>query len=349
MKKVRVGINGFGRIGRCIARIIAGDHRFVLAAVNDLDPDPRNLAYLYNYDSTYGRAVQKLNVTDHGFELDGDQFPLFGQRQIDKVGWQAEAVDVVIDASGVAENVRLSHHLIETGGVKKVVVTHSPKEHIDHTFIVGVNDKDYDASRHHVVSSSICDANAIAHVLTHLDRELGIERCFATTLHPWLSYQNLVDAPLRSQSKPGHFWTDYSLGRASVGALIPKDTTAAAATIAVCPEFAGRLDAFSYRTPTHIVTSADLTFVSRRAASTSDLKAILRKLTDSSKYVRLNEESLVSVDYEQTDCSAVIDAQWARMAGDTFGKVVLWYDNEWGYSHRVLDLVEIMMDHEPAR
>jgi glyceraldehyde 3-phosphate dehydrogenase len=264
-------------------------------------------------------------------------------RNIADVPWGESAIDVVIDASGVRANVLSARRVIETGGAAKVVVTHSPSVGIDRYIVMGLNHADYDPTADSVVSSSICDVNAISHVLAELDRAFGIEGGFVTTLHPWLSYQNLVDAPLASQSDPGHFWKDYSLGRASIGALIPKDTTAVTALAPVLPDVSHRLMGFSYRVPTNVVTSADLSLRLSRHVTTDEVRNALERLCERSPVVRANRQSLVSVDYLGDAASAIIDMQWVKAAGG-MAKVVLWYDNEWGYSARVADLAAYMIN-----
>ena len=343
MNKTRIGINGFGRVGRCVAKILMNRPDLELVAINDLDTDYSNLSYLFNYDSTYGRSDARMETDGKACHLNDKTLAMSSVANIDGVAWEKSRVDVVIDSSGVTENVHLAHRLTDTGRVKKVLVTHSPPEDVDHVIIMGVNESTYRSNEHHVVSSSICDANAIAPVLVELDKAFGIRHCSITTLHPWLSYQNLVDAPLRSVSKPGHFWKDYSLGRASVGALIPKETTAAKAIVKVCSQFEGKLEGFSYRIPTNVVTSADLTFVTEKPTTRAQLRHVLEDFAKASPFVSLNRESLISVDYERTEHSAIIDDQWTRVLGDHMGKIILWYDNEWGYSSRVADIASHLM------
>ncbi|MEW6593806.1 MAG: glyceraldehyde 3-phosphate dehydrogenase NAD-binding domain-containing protein [Thermodesulfobacteriota bacterium] len=339
---IRIGINGFGRIGRTVARIIEERRQdMVLAAINDVAEDADNLTYLYNFDSTYGRARTQAGIVAEGkskaITLGNNRVAVHCCRDIAAVPWQESGVDVVIDASGVGANVLAARRLVETGVAGKVIITHSPKAGIDRYIVMGLNHDDYDAATDHVVSSSICDVNAISHVIAELDRSFGIESGFVTTLHPWLSYQNLVDAPLPSQSNPGHFWKDYSLGRASIGALIPKDTTAVTALAPILPDVVGRLVGFSYRVPTNVVSSADLSLRLSREVGEDELCAALEGLCERSPCVRTNRQSLVSVDYVGEDASAIIDMQWVKAIGDMV-KVVLWYDNEWGYSSRVADL-----------
>ncbi|WP_136656240.1 hypothetical protein [Nitratireductor sp. XY-223] len=240
--------------------------------------------------------------------------------------------------SGVKSNVVASHELVARDDVRKVVVTHSPKNDIDMHVIMGINHKEYNPSADHVLSSSICDANAIAHPLKALNDAVGVIGGSVTTLHPWLNYQNLLDAPVASQRDPGHVWKDYSLGRTSVGSLIPKNTTAVEALKPVLGDLAERIGSFSYRTPNTVVASADLTLLLDRNLSQAELEDILNSAFDGSPFVALNWQSLISLDYQGQPWSAVIDMQWVKAIGGGLVKIVAWYDNEWGYASRALDV-----------
>jgi len=258
------------------------------------------------------------------------------------VPWENENVEILIDSSGVKTNTINARQLVEHGRVHKVVITYSPDDAgIDRYIVLGVNDDDYDPSRDHVISSSICDVNAIAHPLNWIDQTFGIVGGFLTTLHPWLSYQNLLDAPVASQSNPGHNWSDFSLGRASIGTLIPKNTTAGPALAPILPKVADKLQAFSYRIPTVTVTSADITLRLSSAITIEELRIAMEEMCAASPYLDANHESLVGMDYIQNPYSAVIDFQWLNVQDDMI-KVVLWYDNEWGYSARVVDLTRML-------
>lgn len=348
---IRVGICGFGRIGRTVARIIADRPDMELVAINDITEDVANLAYLYNYDSTYGAPTRKASTDSsrRAIQIGDRLIDVFCERDVAAVDWRGAGVDVLVDASGVRENVAKASSLVAHGQVKKVIVTHSPNIGIDRYIILGVNDDSYDPAKDHVISSSICDANAIAHPLLALEQAFGIEDGFVTTLHPWLSYQNLVDAPLASQSNPGHFWKDYSLGRASVGAIIPKDTTAVSALAVVLPEIAQKIGAFSYRIPTPTVASADITLRLRQDVSHDEVVSVLKGMVERCPHLGLNAEALISVDYERCPSSAVLDLQWVKLMGDRLVKIVLWYDNEWGYSSRVADMVRFVVTKGKAQ
>lgn len=340
----KIAINGFGRIGRCVAKQVVADDSLQLVAVNDLADDVDNLVYLYNYDSHYGRAEPKAErIGDTGrFDLAGDEVVFHNQAQVADVDWAEHGVDILIDASGVTDNVLGCRKLTESGTVAKAVITHSPSDGVDQYIIMGVNDDIYDPESHDVVSNTICDANAVAHALTALDEEYKVTRGMVTTLHPWLSFQNLVDGPVPWQARPGAYWSDFSLGRSSVNALIPKNTTVITALEPIMPELAKTVSAVSFRVPTQVVCAADLSIEIEKGTNPDDLRAYLTERFADSKYVSLNDESLVSTDFIGQPTSAVIDSRWIQVVDETLVKMILWYDNEWGYAARVIDLVKMM-------
>ena len=339
--RVRVAVNGFGRVGRCVARQVIANPFLELVAINDLVQDLGNLAYLYNFDSSYGHAALKaaeLNEEDRSFKIGETKVHCFCEPGAEEVPWGRLDVDVLVEATGVSSNVEAAHLLVRQQQVQKVVVTHCPSTPVDMHLIIGHNEDSYRPSSHHVLASGICDANAIIHPLVHLDAAFGIECGFVTTLHPWLSYQNLVDSPTIMQSEPGHFWKDYALGRSSVGTLIPKNTTAVSALQPIIPELASKLEAFSFRIPTAVVAAADLTIRLTNTPTTEDLRCSLEDLSATSAVVDINQESLVASDYLGSTASVTLDLQWLKLKNDLV-KIVAWYDNEWGYSARVVDAV----------
>ena len=345
---LNVGINGFGRIGRAIFRINERAPRFRVVAVNDLDPNVENHAYLLRYDSIYGRFDGQVGASNGDMHMfvNGRHIQFYATSDISEVPWTEHEVDVVIDATGVHQNVLSSHRLVESGAVRKVIITHSPKDSVDHTIIFGVNETSYDPMVHHVVSTSICDANAVAPVLRLLDEAYGVEHGYITTLHPWLAYQNLIDGSVRSVSSPGHFWKDFSLGRASTMSLIPKNTTLVDALQRVMPELAARLDAISFRVPTGIVSASDVTLTLHRQATAEDLNALLRAgAGHNARIIGYQEDYLVSIDFLGIEQSVFVDGRWTRANGKKGIKLVLWYDNEWGYSQRVVDMVDLIARH----
>ena len=337
---MKIGINGFGRIGRSIARINLENKEHELVAINDTNPSLENMAYLMKYDSTYGRLEANISASDGALRLDGKSIAYSSKSNISDVNWAD--CDVIIDASGISSNVENAQKIVERQN-NKILVTHS--SNLAHReIILGVNEGEL-RSEDKIVSNSICDANAIAHVLKWINDEYGLVSGSVTTLHPWLSYQNLVDGASVSQSNPDMVWDDFALGRSSVGSLIPKMTTAVSATEKVLPAIAGKLLSFSYRIPTAIVTSSDLTLRVSRVLDKGELMEFLLSKIESSPYVIGNQESLVSKAYEKMSASACLDLQWLSCNQDMI-KIVLWYDNEWGYCSRALDLISLMTSDE---
>jgi glyceraldehyde 3-phosphate dehydrogenase len=343
-RPLRVGINGFGRIGRCIARQLAADPLLHLVAVNDLADSAENFVYLYNYDSTYGRAAVSAQPGPgrDRFRIGEREVRFSSHGRVAAVPWKDAGVDIVVDATGVYDNVVGVRELVDAGIIGKAIITHSPDSGVDRYVIMGVNDAQYRPDADHVVSTTICDANAVAQALHALHEQYGIERGFVTTLHPWLSYQNLVDGPVSWQAVPGAYWKDFSLGRASTNTLIPKNTTVISALRPVLPEIERRLAGFSFRTPTQIVCAADLTIELQRPTTAEQLLGYFEERFAGSPYVLLNRDARVGMDFTAETYSAAIDTRWIQVLDGRLVKLVLWYDNEWGYSARVIDLARLM-------
>lgn len=314
-----------------------------VVAVNELDSDLDNFVYLLKYDSLYGRFHQPVtpDAGKRAIRIGEDTVAFHSEREIAGVPWSDYGIDVLIEATGVAANAKGARDVI-SGGVPKVVVTNAFSG-CDKTIVIGVNDSDYEPDKHHVVSSSICDANAIAPVLHHLSRAWGIEGAHVTTLHPWLSYQNLLDGPVSSISSPGHTWRDYGLGRASVVNLIPKDTTAATATLAVLPELAGKLEAISFRVPTHLVSASDICVNLSSSVTVDQVNELFTTAARSCPDVMsVEHEHLVSSDYIGMSQSCIVAGRQTRVVGGRMLKMIAWYDNEWGYSSRVVDVARLV-------
>ncbi|MBI4432071.1 MAG: aldehyde dehydrogenase [Candidatus Omnitrophica bacterium] len=342
---IRVGLNGFGRIGRVLFRINQKEKSFRIVAVNDLDPNVENHAYLLKYDSIHGRFKGKVAAANGNMAMtvDGQKVSFHSEQDIARVPWKKYGVDVVVDASGVYQNVLSGRKLLKDQAARKVIITHSPKNGVDFTLIFGVNEKQYNSAKHHVVSASICDVNAAAPVLKILDEAYGIDHGYITTLHPWLSYQNLLDGSVRSVSSPGHFWQDFALGRASSYSLIPKETTVGQALGRVLPNLNEKLNVISFRVPTGAVSASDLTLTLAKPVTAKRINELFKRHARTNRrIIGYQEESLVSVDFLGIDQSLVVDGRWTRANSKNNVKLVLWYDNEWGYSRRVADLIAFL-------
>jgi len=338
---INIGINGYGRIGRVLHRIADLDSNLNIIAINDVNPDINNIAYLANYDSTYGRRDFFLTVKNNSLTNGKKFIDVFHEPKISKVPWSDLGVDIVVDSSGVLENLKLSLSL--KGKVDNVIVTNSPSEElVDKTIIYGVNEQDIDKTNDFLISSSICDAIAFAPLAKLIDAEFNIEQGFLTTLHPWLGYQNLLDGPSKSYAQPGKIYDDYALGRGSTMTLIPKNTSSISATCKVLPQLKNKFLAMSYRIPTSIVSSADATLKVKKNINLGDLVEVLKD--SESKYPKIihnNFDALVSTDFIKTDFSVVVDHRFLKVENG-FIKMLSWYDNEWGYSSRVIDLLKYL-------
>lgn len=339
---VRLGLNGFGRIGRAITRITEEREDCEVVVINEIDPDIQNTVYLLQYDSVYGRFKGTVSSNSTTVIINGRKVKMYSESNSLDVPWEEHDIDVLIDATGIRKNVKTSYSIVNKS-VPKVIITHSPRKNVDLTLIMGANEHQYDVNKHHVISSSICDACAIAPLLIAVDNKWGIENTYITTLHPWLSYQNLVDGSLKSVSSPGHYWKDYSLGRNSTLSLIPKDTTAGEATIRVAPKLDGKLEAISFRVPTSIVSASDLTIQSTSKLTENELRDYLMQLSiERSDIYEYQEENLVSIDHLGTTKSLIIDSNRLKVLNENMVKIIIWYDNEWGYSSRVVDIAKFV-------
>lgn len=342
---LRVAINGFGRIGRAIFRINQERQAFQVVAINDIDPNIRNHAYLMQFDSTYGRFDGRIRVDDSNslIYVNEQLIRFYSNHDISKIPWNNDNVDVVIDSSGSRGNLMVSHEMIEKGLIRNIVVTNAPKTTIDRTIVFGVNESDFNSQTDKVLASSICDVNALAPVLKILDERYGICEGFITILHPWLSYQNLLDGLASSVSSSVHPWDDFSLARGSTQSLIPKNTTLVPALEEVIPSISPCLEAMSFRVPTAIVSAADVTIRLNHATQIQELFDLFQnKALNSNNLFGFADSQQVSIDFSRTNQSVHVDPRWIRVSPENTVKLVLWYDNEWGYGNRVVDLVQLI-------
>ena len=338
---MKIGINGLGRIGRAIFRRALEMDDVEICAINEANPDIGNICYTLNYDTIYGSLDNPIKVSGNKLVLEnGKSISVSNCNKIFDAPWKKSEVDYVIEATGIKQNVIDSRSLIDNGICKKVFVTHAPEDHVDFTMVLGCNEDNLDVNNHFVIATSICDATAIAPVLERLDNKIGVKCGQVTTLHPWLNYQNLMDGASSSWSVPGEIYHHYALGRSVIGNLIPKPTSAITATTQVLSRIKeSDIGSFSYRTPTAIVGSADITLQLSKDCSTKEIHEIFDKFRDTQKWeiLDLMSDPLVSLDFVKNRHSAVIDKRWTDIVGGSLLKLVLWYDNEAGYSLRVLD------------
>ena len=345
---INIGINGTGRIGRAIFRRALARDDISVKAINEINPDINNIAYTLNYDTIYGALEKKIRVDGNFLITPTEQrIEVLNHSKIDSVDWQKYNVEGVVEATGIKANVRAASKLITNAQCMYVFVTHAPGDDVDFTMVLGANHEQLDRTRHKVIATSICDATAIAPVMECLDQEVGIANGQVTTLHPWLNYQNLMDGASSSWSSPGEIYHHYALGRSAIGNIIPKPTSAMTATTEVTSRLREeQFGSFSYRTPTAIVGSANLTLQMESEVSIEQVHELLQNYTDRQQWSILNlmNDPLVSLDFVNDNHSAVVDTRWTSIVGGNLLNLVLWYDNEAGYSMRVLDQISYVFN-----
>ena len=340
---MRVGINGFGRIGKAIARINEQKKYFDLVMINDINQDNDNLAYQFKYDSTYGTLSNTIKGHDNHISVDGKKIKVYHKDNITAVPWILGQVDIVIDASGVHQNV-INARKLHKSRIKNIIVTHAPGNHlVDKSIVMGVNEGSL-KEKDFLISSSICDASAVAPTLKVLDDKFGVNHGFLLTLHSILGYQNPLDGKSVSFGYPGTTYGRYELGRSFVNTLIPKPTSCMTATYDVLPEMKNKFLSMSFRVPTTIGSCADLSIkLDKKVTEYDILKTFKNKIKNQKwKIFNITDEPLVGIDFKQSDYSANIDKRWLMVNDSNYIKMICWYDNEWGYSHRVVDLVHYL-------
>ena len=339
--KIKVGINGLGRIGRHLFKMCIDDPLIDLVGINEINPDLNNWSYTLNYDSIYGQSKHKTAIKNKKLICNNKSIFTSMCRDISEVKWKDWGVQIIIDSSGVLENTLKASQLINENYVEKIIFTNSP-ENVDFTMILGVNEKEYNQKKHHLISSSICDATAIAPVSKIIDSLYKIKLGYVTTLHPWLSYQNIMDGPSSSWSVPGKVYPHYALGRSAIGNMIPKPTSAMEAVFKVLPSLTKNIGSFSYRTPTQIIGSADLSFLVEKSTYKEEIIEAFTEFQNTQKYpiFKLTDEPLVSMDYVCEKYSAIVDTRWLDVVNHELIKIVLWYDNEYGYCCNVINQIK---------
>ncbi|GAA3353708.1 MULTISPECIES: type I glyceraldehyde-3-phosphate dehydrogenase [Saccharopolyspora] len=325
---VRVGINGFGRIGRNFWRAAtASDHDIEIVAANDLG-DVATMAHLLKYDSVLGRLEQDVKVTDEGIEVGGKQIKILAERDPGKLPWGDLGVDVVVESTGFFTNAADARKHVDEGGAKKVVIS-APAKGEDLTVVLGVNDDKYDGSQT-IISNASCTTNCLAPMVKVLDDTFGIQRGLMTTVHAYTADQNLQDGPHK----------DLRRARGAAINVVPTSTGAAKAIGLVLPELNGKLDGYAMRVPVPTGSVTDLTATVGKETSVEEVNAAFRAAAGEGKLkgvLRYSEDPIVSSDIVTDPASTVFDAPLTKVIGDQV-KIVGWYDNEWGYSNRLADL-----------
>ena len=331
---IKVGINGFGRIGRLVYRAMSKDDRFDVVAINDLG-DKKTMTHLLKYDSVHGIFFNEVKLTDEGFIADGHATKVLCERDPQNLAWGDLGVDVVIESTGIFKTGEKAQAHIDAGA-KKVIIT-CPGTDIDGTFVMGVNDKDYDKDKHNIISNASCTTNCLAPVAKVLLENFGIERGFMNTIHAYTNDQRILDLPHK----------DLRRARSAAMSMIPTTTGAARAVALVLPELKGKLDGFATRVPTPDGSMVDLTVELSKEVSVDDINSAMKAAADGlmKGVLAYTEDPIVSVDIVGNSASSIFDSGLTMVLGQKSNlvKVVSWYDNEWGYSNRVKDLAGIVL------
>src|ERR1700760_236450 len=325
---VKVGINGFGRIGRNVLRAALGNPEIDFVAVNDLT-SPATLAHLLKYDSILGNLKNEITAGDDFITVDGKKIKVWAERDPAKLPWADVGAQVVIESTGhFTDATKAKAHLGST--VKKVIIS-APATNEDITLVLGVNQEKYDAAKHNVISNASCTTNCLAPVVKVLIENFGIVSGVMTTIHSYTNDQVILDFPQK----------DLRRGRAAALSMIPTSTGAAKALKLVIPELAGKLDGFAIRVPTPNVSVVDLTFVAEKPVTVESINGAIKAAADGKLkgILGYTDEELVSSDFKGNPLSSIVDSKLTKAVGQNTGKVISWYDNEWGYSNRVRDLV----------
>jgi len=329
---VRVGVNGFGRIGRNFWRAVdANDHHDIeIVAANDLG-DVRTMAHLLKYDSVLGPLQHRVEATDSGIEIDGKELKILAERDPGALPWGDLGVDVVIESTGFFTKADEARKHVDQGGAKKVIIS-APASGEDLTIVLGANDSMYDGSQT-VISNASCTTNCLAPLAKVLLDTFGIERGLMTTVHAYTQDQNLQDGPHK----------DLRRARAAAINVVPTSTGAAKAIGLVLPELKGKMDGYALRVPVPTGSCTDLTVTLSRDSSVEEVNAAYAAAADGplKGYLRYTEDPIVSTDIVTDPASCIFDAGLTKVIGDQ-AKVVGWYDNEWGYSNRLADLVTLV-------
>ena len=328
---IKVGVNGFGRIGRNFLRAaIESGANFEIVGVNDLT-DNATLAHLLKYDSILGRLKQPVTFTDSTITVGGKTISVSAERDPANIPWGKMGVDVVVESTGIFTKAAEARKHI-AAGAKKVIIS-APATDEDITIVMGVNHEKYDSSKHNIISNASCTTNCLAPMAKVLNDEFGIVRGLMTTIHAYTNDQVILDFPHK----------DLRRSRAAALSIIPTSTGAAKAISLVLPELKGKLDGYALRVPVPTGSATDLTVELSKEVTVADINSALKKASDGSLkgFMTYTEDPIVSADIVTDPSSCIVDAGLTKVIGST-AKVVGWYDNEWGYSNRLVDLIQFI-------
>ena len=330
---IKVGINGFGRIGRNVMRTALGDAEIDFVAVNDLT-DTKTLAHLLKYDSVMGNLDHDISADGDTIKIDGDSFKVFSEKDPEKIDWNSVGAEIVIESTGRFTNAEdAKKHL--RGTVKKVIIS-APAKGEDVTIVLGVNDEMYDAAKHNIISNASCTTNCLAPVAKVIHEKFGIKNALMNTIHSYTNDQQLLDLPHK----------DLRRARAAALSMIPTSTGAAKAIALVIPDLKGKFDGISVRVPTPNVSLVDVVMTLEKSTTTEEVNQVLKDAANEELkgILAFSEEPLVSIDFKGNPHSSIVDAENTKVIDGTLVKILSWYDNEWGYSCRVRDLVKFIAD-----
>ncbi len=329
---IKVGINGFGRIGRNIYRAAMGDKDIDIVAVNDIT-DPQTLAYLLKYDSVLGNLKADVGHGEDNIKVDGKSIKVFKEKDPAKIDWPSLGIEVVVESTGLFTNAEDAKKHLQ-GTVKKVIIS-APAKGEDLTMCFGVNDKVYDKAKHHIISNASCTTNCLSPVAKVLNDTFGIESGLMTTIHSYTNDQKLLDLPHK----------DLRRARAAALSMIPTSTGAAKAIGLVLPELKGKLDGVAIRVPTPDVSLVDLTVRTAKPVSVQAANDALKAAANGPMkgVLQFSGEELVSIDFLHNPHSSIVDGPLTNATGDRMIKVFSWYDNEWGFSCRMCDVMKLVL------
>jgi len=326
---IKVGINGFGRIGRNVLRTVLNDKNIDILAVNDLT-SPGTLAHLLKYDSILGNLTNTITATDDSIQIDGKKIHVFAEKDPAKLDWEKFGVQIVIESTGKFTKAEAAKaHL--RGPVKKVIIT-APATGEDVTVVLGVNEGTYDPAKHHIISNASCTTNCLAPIAKVINDKFKIVSGTMTTIHSYTNDQVILDFPHK----------DLRRARAAALSMIPTSTGAAKAIYLAIPDLKGKLDGFAMRVPTPNVSVVDLVVWVEKPTTVEEVNNALKAASESGPlkgYLGYETKELVSIDFRGDPRSSIVDAPMTRVVGGNCVKVISWYDNEWGYSCRVRDLI----------
>ncbi len=332
---IKIGINGFGRIGRNVFKVLVDKYKddIEVVGINDLT-DPKTLAHLLKYDSLYGKFNGTVESTENSIIVNGKEIRIFAERDPKNIPWGLQGAEIVIESTGLFTNAEKAKAHIEAGA-KKVIIS-APAKNEDITIVLGVNEEKYNPETHHIISNASCTTNCLAPFAKVLDREFGIVKGLMTTVHSYTNDQKILDAPHK----------DLRRARVAAEAMIPTTTGAAKAVALVLPQLKGKLNGMAVRVPTPTVSMTDLVCELEKPATAEEINAAFKNAAEGELkgVLGYSDEPLVSIDFRGDERSSIVDGLSTMIIDGSLVKVVSWYDNEWGYSNRLADLTKYVAE-----